>query len=67
MQSIFVKILQPRVNARNVNTAMLREQSFLILGNGAEDFRQGYETFLHHFVGVQNFKSNFYGVQNYFA
>ena len=29
----------------------LRERSFLILGTGAEDFSQGYETFLYYFVG----------------
>ena len=31
----------------------LRERSFLILGTEAEDFSQGYETFLHYFVGVE--------------
>ena len=33
----------------------LREQSFLILGTGVEDFWQGYETFFHHFVGIPKF------------
>ena len=31
----------------------LRERSFLILGAGAEDFLQGYETFFHYFVWVR--------------
>ena len=33
----------------------IRERSFLILGTGAEDFSQGYETFLHYFAGVRKF------------
>ena len=37
----------------------LREQSFLILSTGAEDFSQGYETFLHYFVGVRKFYEQF--------
>ena len=32
-----------------------RERSFLILGTGAEDFSQRYETFLHYFAGVRKF------------
>ena len=36
----------------------LREQSFLILGTRAENYRQEYETFFHHFMGVRNFQGN---------
>ena len=32
---------------------------FLILGTRAEDFSQGYETFLHYFVGVRKFLEQF--------
>ena len=32
-----------------------REWSFLILGTGADDISQGYETFCYHSVGVLNF------------
>ena len=39
----------------------LREQSFLILGTGAEDFWQGYETFSNILWGYKNIKSNIYG------
>ena len=37
----------------------LRERSFLILGTGAEDFWQGYETFSHYFVGVREYYEQF--------
>ena len=37
----------------------VRERSFSILGTGAEDFLQGYETFLHYFVGVRKFLEQF--------
>ena len=30
----------------------VRERSFIILGTGADDFWQGYETFCYHSVGV---------------
>ena len=43
----------------------LRERSFLILGTGAEDFWQGYETLSIILWGYQNIKSNSYGVRNY--
>ena len=33
----------------------LREWSFLILGTGADDFLQGYETFCHHLAGALKF------------
>ena len=42
------------------------EWSFFILCTGAEDFRQGQETFFYHLVGVENIQESFYGVQNVF-
>ena len=45
---------------------MLREQSFLILGTGVEDFGRGMILFSIILWGYENFKSIFYGVQNYF-
>ena len=33
----------------------LREWSFLILGTGADEFLQGYETFCHHLAGALKF------------
>ena len=40
------------------------ERSFLILGTGAEDFWQGYETFSHCFAGMRKcIKSNFLGYE----
>ena len=39
---------------------MIRERSFLILGTGAEDFWQGYETFSHYFVGCKNILRAFF-------
>ena len=44
-----------------------REQSFLILVTGAEDFWQGMKLLSTIWWEYENSKSSFYGVQNYFA
>ena len=49
------KIMLLRDKRMFVFLDFVRERSFLILGTGAEDFWQGYETFFHYFVGVQKF------------
>ena len=76
VQKLFLKkFLKHRVHFEGLESSnhfcrclrgYVRVRSFLILGTGAEDFWQGYETFFHNFVGVRKYiKSNFYGVQNY--
>ena len=45
------KIVSPVIGCEH----SLREQSFLILGTGEEDFWPGYETFFHYFVGVRKY------------
>ena len=58
----FAMLMHNLLQAEMVNqeeTGYIREQSFLILGTRVEDFRQGYETFFHHFTEVRNFQGNF--------
>ena len=45
----------PRKTFEDTPSTFLRERSFLIIGTGAEDFRQGYGTFFHYFLGIRKF------------